>query len=135
MRRALLFGSAWLALALAPAPAASASQQTGLAFGRSGGNIRPYTVTIAADGRVSVSGPVQAGRMKLTRAQVGGLIKLAADVRFATLPKTTNCTGALPDVASTFVRVGARTVRVHGNCIPRYARLLKALGSAVKLSF
>jgi hypothetical protein len=135
MRRALLLGSAGLALACAVAPATSASQQTSLAFGRSGGNIRPYTVTIAADGRVTISGPVQARRTKLTRAQVGGLIKLAADVRFATLPKTTNCTGALPDVASTFVRVGARTVRVHGNCIPRYARLLKALGSAVKLSF
>jgi hypothetical protein len=134
MRRALLFGSAWLALALAPVPAASASQQTGLAFGRSGGNIRPYTVTIAAGGRVSVSGPVQVGRTKLTRAQVEGLVKLAADMRFGTLPKTTNCAGALPDVASTFVRVGARTVRVHGNCIPRYARLWKALGSAVKLS-
>jgi hypothetical protein len=133
MRRALLLGSAGLALALPPA--ASASQQTGFAFGRSGGNIRPYTVTIAADGRVSVSGPVQAGRTKLTQAQVGSLVKLAADVRFATLPKTTNCAGALPDVASTFVRVGARTVRVHGNCIPRYARLWKALGSAVKLSF
>jgi hypothetical protein len=135
MRRALLFGSAWLALALAPVPAASASQQTGLAFGRSGGNIRPYTVTIAAGGRVSVSGPVQVGRTKLTRAQVEGLVKLAADVRFATLPKTTNCAGALPDVASTFVRVGARTVRVHGNCVPRFARLWKTLGSAVKLSF
>ena len=133
MRRALLFGSAGLALALAPAT--SASRLTGIAFGRSGGNIRPYTVTIAPDGRVSVSGPVQAGRTKLTKEQVGSLVKLAADVRFAMLPKTTNCTGALPDVASTFVRVGARTVRVHGNCIPRYARLLKALGSAVKLSF
>jgi hypothetical protein len=134
MRRALLLGQAGLALACGVAPAASASQQTGLAFGRLGGNIRPYTVTIAADGRVSVSGPVQVGRTKLTQAQVGGLVKLAADVRFATLPKTTNCTSALPDVASTFVRVGARTVRVHGNCIPRYARLWKALGSAVKLS-
>jgi len=53
---------------------------------------------------------------------------------FMTLPKATNCVGTLPDVASTFVRVGARTVRVHGECVPRYARLWRALTAAVKLS-
>jgi hypothetical protein len=83
---------------------------------------------------VSVSGPVQAGRTKLTRAQLATLTKIAADVRFTTLPKTTTCAGTLPDVASTFVRIGARTVRVHGECVPRYARLWKALAGAVKLS-
>jgi hypothetical protein len=117
------------------ASGAMASQQTGFALGRIGGNIRPFTVVIAADGRVSVSGPVQAGRTTLTRAQLAALDKLAADARFTTLPKTTNCAGTLPDVASTFVRVGARTVRVHGACVPRYARLWRALTGAVKLSF
>ena len=121
-------------VATALASDATASQQSGFAFGRTGGNIRPFTASIAADGRVSVSGPVQAGRMKLSRAQLAALAKLAADVRFATLPKTTNCAGTLPDVASTFVRVGARTVRVHGECLVRYTRLWKALTGAVKLS-
>jgi hypothetical protein len=116
------------------ASVATASQQTGFALGRTGGNIRPFTVAIAADGSVSVSGPVQVGRMKLTRAQLTALDKIAADARFTALPKTTNCSGTLPDVASTFVRVGARTVRVHGECVPRYARLWRALVSAVKLS-
>jgi hypothetical protein len=77
---------------------------------------------------------VQAGRTKLTRAQLAALAKVAADARFTALPKTTNCAGTLPDVACTFGRVGARTVRVHGECVPRYARVWKALGSAVKLS-
>jgi hypothetical protein len=116
------------------ASVATASQQTGFALGRTGGNIRPFTVAIAADGSVSVSGPVQVGRTKLTRAQLTALDKIAADARFTALPKTTNCSGTLPDVASTFVRVGARTVRVHGECVPRYARLWRALVSAVKLS-
>jgi hypothetical protein len=116
------------------ASVATASQQTGFALGRTGGNIRPFTVAIAADGSVSVSGPVQVGRMKLRRAQLTALDKIAADARFTALPKTTNCSGTLPDVASTFVRVGARTVRVHGECVPRYARLWRALVSAVKLS-
>jgi hypothetical protein len=116
------------------APAAAASQQIGFAFGRTGGNIRPFTVTIAADGRVSVSGAARAGRTKLTRAQLTALDKIAAYAHFATLPMTTNCAGTLPDIASTFVRVGARIVRMHGDCVPRYARLWRALGSAVKLS-
>ena len=123
-----------LAAVVLAGSAAAASQQAGFALGRTGGNIRPFTVTIAADGKVSVSGPVQAGRTKLTQAQVAALVKLAADVHFGTLPKTTNCAGTLPDIASTFVRVGARTVRVHGTCIPRYVRLWMALSSAVKLS-
>jgi hypothetical protein len=130
MRRALLLCVAGLVLA----PVAAASKQTGFAFGRSGGNIRPYTVVIAADGRVTVSGPAHVGRMRLTRTQVGALAKLAADVRFATLPKTTDCAGTLPDIAARFVRVGARTVRVHGDCVARYTRLWKALAAAVMLS-
>jgi hypothetical protein len=129
--------SAFLRLGLAAVvlvPAAAASQQTSFALGRTGGNIRPFTVTIAADGKVSVSGPVQAGRTRLAQTQLATLSKIAADAHFATLPKTTNCAGTLPDVASTFVRVGARTVRVHGACVARYTRLWKALSSAVKLS-
>ena len=131
MRSALLvLGLAAVALV----PTSAASQQTGFALGRTGGNIRPFTVTIAADGKVSVTGPVQAGRTKLTQPQLATLGKIAADAHFATLPKTTNCAGTLPDVASTFVRVGARTVRMHGDCVARYTRLWKALSSAVKLS-
>ena len=132
MLRALLVLG--LAAAVLASGATASQQQSGFALGRTGGNIRPFTVSIAADGRVSVSGPVQAGRTKLTRAQLAALSKIAADVRFTTLPKTTNCTGTLPDVASTFVRVGARTVRVHGECVPRYARVWRALTAAVKLS-
>ncbi|MDX6486374.1 MAG: hypothetical protein QOF43_1527 [Gaiellaceae bacterium] len=115
------------------APAAGAAPDSGFAFGRTGGNIRPYNVTIANDGTVQVSGAVQVGRMKLTRAQLGVLNRLAATNRFATLPAATNCPGTLPDVAATYVRVGGRTVRVHGACLTRYERLWKALGSAVHL--
>jgi hypothetical protein len=39
-----------------------------------------------------------------------------------------------PDIAATFVRIGARTVRVHGICVARYAKLLAAFTQAVKLS-
>ena len=119
---------------LALVPAAGASPQHGFAFGRLGGNIRPYTVSIASDGRVHVSGPVAAGRMKLTAAQLASLDRAVADARFAALPAMTNCVGTLPDIASTFIRVGAKAVRVHGNCVPRYAKLFTALSRAVMLN-
>ena len=122
------------ALLFALAPAAGASAQRGFAFGRLGGNIRPYTVSIAGDGRVHVSGPVAAGRMKLTAAQLTSLDRAVADARFAALPAMTNCAGTLPDIATTFIRVGAKTVRVHGSCVPRYAKLFTALSHAVKLN-
>ena len=35
----------------------------------------------------------------------------------------------LPDVAATFIRVGARTVRVHGACVARYTKLWNALAA------
>jgi hypothetical protein len=130
VRRAL----AVTALVAAVAPVAGAAGKTGFAFGRLGGSIRPYSVAIATDGVVRVSGPVQVGRRKLTRAELGALNRLAATNRFGALPKETNCAGTLPDVASTFIRVGPRTVRVHGSCVAGFARIWKALGRAVELS-
>jgi hypothetical protein len=121
-------------LLLALVPAAGASSQRGFAFGRLGGNIRPYAVSIASDGRVRVSGPATTARAKLTAAQLASLDRAAADARFASLPAMTNCPGTLPDVATTFIRVGTKTVRVHGDCVARYAKLFTALSHAVKLS-
>ncbi|MDX6399516.1 MAG: hypothetical protein QOF27_122 [Gaiellaceae bacterium] len=121
-------------LFLALAPAAGASPQRGFAFGRLGGNIRPYTVSIAADGKVAVSGSATVGRMKLTATQLATLNRAVADARFGAFPPATNCPGTLPDIAATFIRFGAKTVRVHGNCVARYAKLFTALSRAVKLS-
>jgi hypothetical protein len=126
-----------LALVLAAAgvlvPTGVASQRTGFAFGRTGGNIRPFTVVITTDGRVRVNGPVEAGRTQLTRLQLGDLNRLAATGNFGALAQMTNCSGTLPDIATTFIRVGPRTVRVHGDCVVEYRRLWKALAHAVRL--
>ena len=132
MRRHALPAAVLLLLALVPA--AGASPQHTFAFGRLGGNIRPYTVSIATTGKVAVSGSANAGRMKLTAAQLAILNRAVTDAHFGAFAPTTNCPGTLPDVASTFIRVGAKTVRVHGNCVARYAKLFTALSHAVKLS-
>jgi hypothetical protein len=130
MRRALLIA----VVAAVVVPTAAASERRGFAFGRVGGNIRPYTVSIGNDGLVRVSGAVEVGRMKLTLTQLAELNRVASVTRFTALPLTTRCKGTLPDVAATFIRVGARTVRVRGNCVASYARLWTALSRAVKAS-
>jgi hypothetical protein len=122
---------------LAVAAAASADgavEPTGFAFGRVGGNIRPFLVTIANTGVVHTSGAVSVRRTKVTSVQLATLNRVATETSFELMPKATNCSGTLPDVASTYVRVGARTVRVHGNCVPRYTRMWKALSAAVRVS-
>jgi hypothetical protein len=133
VRRAVL-ALVLLVLVLGALPASSAVQPTGFAFGRLGGNIRPYTVTIANSGVVRTTGAVEVGRRMLTPVQLGGLNRIATETNFGTLPKATNCRGTLPDVAATYIRVGAETVRVHGACVPRYQRLLKALQASVRIA-
>jgi hypothetical protein len=124
-----------VALALATlAPAAGAAPQTGFAFGRVGGNIIPYTVTIAPTGAVSARGPVTLGRRKLTQPQLAALRRSALVNAFVRLPAVTACPGTLPDVAATFIRVGSRTVRVHGHCLARYERVWVALTRAVRVT-
>jgi hypothetical protein len=119
---------------LLPADAPAAAQPpSGFAFGRLGGNIRPYTVRIANTGVVRVEGPAHIGRKLLAPTQIGRLNLKAVEVGFARLPRARSCARELPDVAYTFIRVGAQTVRVRGTCVPGYTRLWNALVRAVRL--
>jgi hypothetical protein len=133
MRRVLPIALLLLAVAVAE-PAGSAVEPTGFAFGRLGGNIRPYRVSIANSGVVRTSGAVTVRRMMLTAAQLVTLNRVAVETEFEKMPTATNCPRTLPDIASTYVRVGPRTVRVHGNCVPGYARMWKALVAAVRMN-
>lgn len=102
----------------------------GFAFGREGGSIRPFTVAIAASGRVSATGAAPPVRQRLTKQQLAALARAAAADGFATLPARTTCPGTLPDVADQYIRVGGRTVRVHGGCVARFNRLWATLNRA-----
>ena len=121
-------------IAAAIVPAAGASEKLGFAFGRVGGNIRPYTITIDNDGRIRVSGPAEVGRKKITSIELADLNRVAITARFTLLESTYQCPGTLPDVAGRFIRVGARIVHVHGTCVPRFERMWTALWRAAKLS-
>jgi hypothetical protein len=116
------------------ADATAVQPKSGFAFGRLGGNIRPYTVRIENNGVVKVQGAATIHRKLLSAAQIGRLNLKAVEVEFARMPDRRNCKQALPDVAYTFIRVGPRTVQVRGTCIPGYTQLWQALARAVKLS-
>jgi hypothetical protein len=126
---------AGLLAAAAIVPPATASDSTGFAFGRVGGNIGPFTVVIGTDGVVHATGPVRTRKTRVPRLQLGKLNQLAVAIGFARLPKTTNCEGTLPDVAATFIRVGRETVRVHGGCVEPYQRLWTALETAARVAY
>ena len=106
------------------------------AFGRVGGNIQPYTVTIRKDGTLAAAGPVQLADpgKQLPAARLTALLRLARTERFWALPPRTSCRDSLPDFASLTVTVYTgstpRTVRVRGTCKPRFTRLYRALQSA-----
>ena len=105
------------------------------AFGRTGGNIIPFKVTIGRDGRVTTTG---SGHVTLTQASTAlrnGLAKLAQVEGFWTLPTFIACTGTNPDVAAHFVTVSAggktRTVTSHGSCKPAFEELYAVLSASV----
>ena len=128
----LRFAFAALAAAVLAAPAAAAAPS--YSFGRSGGNIAPFTVTIAPSGKVSVSGPAKVGRTSLTPAQLAGLRAAISAAKLSSLPARTICAGTLPDFASEFVTAGGRTVSVRGSCSPPFRRAWFALVSATRLA-
>jgi hypothetical protein len=105
--------------------------QHGFEFGRTGGNIMPFTVTISQSGVVRASGAAPKHVAVVSKHQLTVLTGIALAVRFSTLPAVTACPKTLPDVAAQLIRVEGRTVRVHGNCLARFNRMWTALNRAV----
>jgi len=130
MTRTIIIGA--LLAALVAATAAPAQPAPVLAFGRSGGNIAPYTVSISATGRVTAVG-VKVGRRDVPPAMLKTLLRLAAATRVSATSSLTLCPQTLPDFAAPWIRVGAHRVAVRGTCEPRFARLYEALTHAVAL--
>ena len=133
MRRLALI-SVTAALALPNLGSASPGAMS-FAFGRNGGNIAPFAVTISSSGAVTATGPVKPTVTVVSAPARARLAALVAATRFAALPPTIRCGGSLPDFASNFVTVrrggSTRTVLVHGDCSTRFSRLYDALARAV----
>jgi hypothetical protein len=114
------------------AAALLATPQTGFAFGRTGGNIRPFRVAISTDGAVHASGAAPRHERTLTKLELATLNRVAYETRFAMLPAHRECVRALPDAATLFIRVGGHTVRVHGTCVSRFNRLWTTLAKSIR---
>jgi hypothetical protein len=106
-------------------------------FGRTGGNIRPYAVTIAPGGVVTATGPVRIAHpgRRVAAATLRRLERIVQTTKFFSQRTLTLCPGSLPDFASSFVTVKAgtrhRRVVVRGACSPRFESLYQALVAAV----
>jgi hypothetical protein len=106
------------------------------AFGRTGGNIRPFTVRIGKDGRLTTTGPVAVADpvAVLSPALRGGLAKLAQAEGFFAMPALILCNGVNPDVAARFVTISAggktRTVTVRGTCRTAFEELYAVIAAA-----
>jgi hypothetical protein len=131
--RVLAVAAVAVALAVASASAAVAASPR-YAFGRAGGNIVPFTVTIWPTGAVAVTGPARVGRRSLSRAQLAALAATVARGRLTRLPVMRFCSGSHPDFALHFVTAGGRTVFVRGSCSPRLSHVWNVLAAAVRLA-
>jgi hypothetical protein len=144
----LVIAVASLALPLLPAgptTEAALSHQTSRAstpiilISRQGGNIRPFSVAIDANGVVTVTGTQQNTPVTLQKAAVRGLLKLAQAERFFTLPLHIVGKRVNPDVAaiSMTVRTAAssRTVTERGARNARFDQLLAVVMAAAQVSF
>jgi hypothetical protein len=131
MPRAIVIGALAAALLAAPADAARTATPS-FAFGRAGGNIRPYSVTILPTGRVVPTG-VRAGNPAVSQATLRSLVGLAAAARLSTMPSLTICPQTLPDFAASWIRIGAKRVAVRGACRPAFSRLYASLARAAGL--
>jgi hypothetical protein len=135
MRRFLILIVA--AVSLAAQVSTASGTAISFAFGRVGGNINPFTVTIASDGSVTATGPVRPLKRQLGARALALLTKSVTAQHFFTLPRSTRCPNTLPDYASQFIMVHrggvSRRVLVHGDCSPRFARTYAALTKAVGL--
>ena len=120
-------------------PAVAASRGTAhasFAYGRTGGNRAPFRVSIARDGKVTSRGAVQKSTL-VRRVPVRTLDRLLARARaasFFAMPRYTRCRGTLPDYAASFLRIStsarSKTVRVRGDCRPKFTRLYLAVRAA-----
>ena len=97
-------------------------------FGISGGNIAPFSVSIQPTGAVTIRASL--GLHPRRRIAPARLRQLRSEIRRAHLASR-RCSGVLPDIASRYIRVGPRTVTVHGGCEPGFNRVWNDLSRAV----
>lgn len=116
------------ALVLTACGASAETRARSLGFGLRGGNIVGYAVTIEAGGRVSIARGTSVVHRRIAVRRVR---QLTRDLQQAHLATSRVCPGSLPDIATQYIRLGARTFTVRGGCEPRFRHAWSALQGAV----
>jgi len=124
VRRVVVLGSIVASLA---ACGSTAAGHTPIVFGITGGNIAPYRVSIEPNGSVRAGGSRPSPRRQISPARVR---QLRLEIERADLASR-RCAGALPDIASKYIRFGGRTYVVHGGCEKRFQLVWRDLQRAV----
>lgn len=112
-----------------------------IAFGQEMGNIRPFRVTIAARGAITLTGPIHFTNDShtISKDAVAGLVLLAEAEGLRALPSFTACPGALPDIAARFISIQTRTWRhrasARGQCVSTIDQLFAVLMNATHASY
>jgi hypothetical protein len=86
-----------------------------------------YRVSIQSNGSVRSTGSARAIRRQIAASR---LRQLRDDIEHAHLTSR-SCPGALPDLARQYIRVGRRTITVHGDCEAGFERVWSELARAV----
>jgi hypothetical protein len=109
--------------------AGAAGRAATIRFGVSGGSTIGYRVSIRPDGKVHITGRLMVGRRKISAARAR---RLRREIQRAHLVSRT-CSGTNPDLGSRFIRLGARSVSVRGECESRFQHVWTDLTKAVHL--
>jgi hypothetical protein len=121
VRASVLLAAVTVALAVPLVVLAGSSAKSApptFAFGRAGGNIVPFRITIGKDGRVSSTGPIRATAPAASVALRNGLARLAKAEGFFAMAADLPCGPTNPDIAGRFVTVTAygKTRTVFARC-------------------
>ena len=113
-----------LVVALSAGATGSRRAHASFVFGRTGGNIAPFSVSIARDGSVKAKGDIRKASLvrRVAPTKLDTLLARARAASFFAMRKFTRCSGSLPDYGAPFLRIStsakSRTVTVRGDCRP-----------------
>jgi hypothetical protein len=117
----------------------TATAAPAVSLGATGGNMVPWSVTIAGDGAITGNGwnKPKYAQLNDPKDALPALYKLADTENFWSMPSFTNCSGTLPDIASLYLEInsstGTRRVTVHGGCKANFNQMLAVIEDAVGL--
>ena len=133
MRRLILIAVLALGLAACGGGSGPSKDTLQIKFGRTGGMIMPYTITIAPDGTVTAEGnPPNTPPKSITSEQDEDLSRqVRAEIGKLT---TLQCAHTFPDEATNFITALGKTVAVRGTCETGFNKLFNALNNALHLN-